>query len=266
MRAAPNLPTSVHVKLFEDVTNHDQLRATKQPPPAQRALAELERQQRLQQAVLRQRTNPAVPRYAQPLGVRPQTAPSGRPTRLGRPPGATGYAAVSRPSQRVGGDHYLPVTKAKAPNKAPTDSYALGHHKVNPRLGDVEKEMLHRQALLRRLMREPRHAAHGVARPQSRPQSAHPQSKPPSAHPQSRPPSAPCSSRPAAAPLGGARAQPAYVGSPDMYRHERTLGKGAFGLVSLVRSVLTGELVAMKTIDRSKLYTQNLKKTVAHAR
>ena len=264
MRPAPNLPTSVHVKLFEDVTNHDQLRATKQPPPAQRALAELERQQRLQQAVLRQRTNPAVPRYAQPLGVRPQTAPSGRPTLLRGPPGATGYAAVSRPSQRVGGDHYLPVTKAKAPNKAPNDSYALGHHKVNPRLGDVEKEMLHRQALLRRLMREPRHAAHGVARPQSRPQSAHPQSKPPSAQPQSRPPSAPCSSRPAAAPLGGARAQPVYVGSPDMYRHERTLGKGAFGLVSLVRSVLTGELVAMKTIDRSKLYTQNLKKTVAH--
>ena len=28
--------------------------------------------------------------------------------------------------------------------------------------------------------------------------------------------------------------------------------------------VLTGELVAMKTIDRSKLYTQNLKKTVEH--
>ncbi len=42
------------------------------------------------------------------------------------------------------------------------------------------------------------------------------------------------------------------------------LGKGAFGLVSLVRSVLTGELVAMKTIDKSKLYTQNLKKTVEH--
>ena len=95
MRAAPNLPTSVHVKLFEDVTNHDQLRATKQPPPAQRALAELERQQRLQQAVLRQRTNPAVPRYAQPLGVRPQTAPSGRPTLLRGLPGAMGYAAVS---------------------------------------------------------------------------------------------------------------------------------------------------------------------------
>ena len=168
MRAAPNLPTSVHVKLFEDVTNHDQLRATKQPPPAQRALAELERQQRLQQAVLRQRTNPAVPRYAQPLGVRPQTAPSGRPTLLRGPPGATGYAAVSRPSQRVGGERaYLPVTKA--PNKAPTDSYALSPHKANPRLGEVEKEMLHRQALLRRLMREPRHAAHGVARPQSRP-------------------------------------------------------------------------------------------------
>lgn len=231
MRAAPSLPTSVHVKLFEDVTNHDQLRVTKQPPPAQRALAELERQQRLQQAVLRQRTNPAVPRYAQPLGVRPQTAPSGRPTLLRGPPGATGY---SRPS------HYLPATKAKAPSKAPTDSYALGHHKVNPRLGEVEKEMLHRQALLRRLMREPHHGAHGVARPQSRPQSAHPQSKPQSAHPQSRPPSAPCSSRPTAPPLSGARAPPAYVGSPDMYRHERTLGKGAFGLVSLVRSVRTG--------------------------
>ena len=28
--------------------------------------------------------------------------------------------------------------------------------------------------------------------------------------------------------------------------------------------VLTGELVAMKTIDRRKLYTQNLKKTVEH--
>ena len=258
--AAPNLHASVHVKLFEDVTNHDQLRATKAPPPAHRALAELERQQRLQQAVLRQRANPAVPRYAQPLGVRPQTAPSGRPTLLRGPPGATGYAAVSRPSQRVGGERaYLPVTKA--PNKAPTDSYALSPHKANPRLGEVEKEMLHRQALLRRLMREPRHAAHGVARPQSRPQSAHPQSRPQSAHPQSRPQSAHPQSRPPSAPCSS---RPAYVGSPDMYRHERTLGKGAFGLVSLVRSVLTGELVAMKTIDRSKLYTQNLKKTVEH--
>ena len=236
MRAAPNLHASVHVKLFEDVTNHDQLRATKAPPPAHRALAELERQQRLQQAVLRQRANPAVPRYAQPLGVRPQTAPSGRPTLLRGPPGATGYAAVSRPSQRVGGERaYLPVTKA--PNKAPTDSYALSPHKANPRLGEVEKEMLHRQALLRRLMREPRHAAHGVARPQSRPQSAHPQSRPQSAHPQSRPQSAHPQSRPPSAPCSS---RPAYVGSPDMYRHERTLGKGAFGLVSLVRSVRTG--------------------------
>ena len=46
-----------------------------------------------------------------------------------------------------------------------------------------------------------------------------------------------------------------------MYQHVRTLGKGAFGLVTLVRSQLTGELAAMKTIDRSKLYTENLKKT-----
>ena len=261
MRAAPNLPTSVHVKLFEDVTNHDHLRVAKPPPPAQRALAELERQQRLQQAVLRQRTNPAVPRYAQALGMRPQTAPSGRPTLLRGPPGATGYAAVSRPSQRVGGDRvggehaartvaaeraYLPVTKG--PNKVPIDPYALSHgaaaaHKLNPRLGEVEKEMLHRQQLLRRLMREPRHAAHGVAHPQSRPQSAHPQSRPQSAHPQSRPPSAPPSSRPfsAAAPLSSPKVMPAFGGNADMYRHEKALGKGAFGLVSLVRSVRTGK-------------------------
>ena len=261
MRAAPNLPTSVHVKLFEDVTNHDHLRVAKPPPPAQRALAELERQQRLQQAVLRQRTNPAVPRYAQALGMRPQTAPSGRPTLIRGPPGATGYAAVSRPSQRVGGDHhaartvaaeraYLPVTKA--PNKVPIDPYALSHgaaaaHKLNPRLGEVEKEMLHRQALLRRLMREPRHAAHGVAHPQSRPQSA---------HPQSRPPSAPSSSRPfsAAPPSSSPKAQPAFVGSPDMYRHEKVLGKGAFGLVSLVRSVRTGEALTHSARCRLQPY------------
>jgi len=244
MRAAPNLPTSVHVKLFEDVTNQSPLRVAKQPPPAQRAMAELERQQRLQQAVLRQRTNPAVPHYAQALGVRPQTAPSGRPTLPRGPPGAKGYAAVSRPSQRVGGGHtprtvgaYLPVTKA--PNKVPIDPYALSHgaaaaQKLNPRLGEVEKEMLHRQALLRRLMREPRHAP--------LPPRAHPQIRPQSARPQSRPPSAPPSSRPfsAAAPMSP-KVQPAFVGSPDMYRHEKALGKGAFGLVSLVRSVRTGK-------------------------
>jgi len=85
---------------------------------------------------------------------------------------------------------------------------------------------------------------------------------------QSRPPSAPASA-PASSRLFSAGAntplsspKAAFVGSPDMYRHEKVLGKGAFGLVSLVRSVLTGELVAMKTIDRSKLYTHNLKKTV----
>ena len=46
------------------------------------------------------------------------------------------------------------------------------------------------------------------------------------------------------------------------YRHEKVLGKGAFGCVTLVRSVLTGELAAIKTIDRAKLSTPNLKKTV----
>ena len=44
----------------------------------------------------------------------------------------------------------------------------------------------------------------------------------------------------------------------------QVIGKGAFGSVSLVTSVLTGEHAAMKTIDRSKLYTTNLKKTVEH--
>ncbi|KAL1508744.1 hypothetical protein AB1Y20_004839 [Prymnesium parvum] len=53
-------------------------------------------------------------------------------------------------------------------------------------------------------------------------------------------------------------------GGVAMYRQERVLGKGAFGVVSLVRSVLTGEAVAMKTIDRSKLHSENAKKTVEH--
>ena len=51
---------------------------------------------------------------------------------------------------------------------------------------------------------------------------------------------------------------------PLLYRQEKVLGKGAFGLVSLARSVVTGELVAMKTIDRAKLHSENLKKTVEH--
>ena len=258
------MPASVHVKLFEDVTNHDHLRVAKQPVPAQRALAELQRQQRQQQAVLRQRTNPAVPRYAHPCSVRPQTAPSDHPTPRGQP-GATGYAAATRPSQQrrrpsapAAAAERTQLPSAKAPSKAPSaDPYALDYagapaatHR-NPRLGEAEKEILHRQALLRRLMREPKTAAHAA-------------------------PPGPLSSRPvstgrsltairpvsASPPPGSPKA--AFVGSPDMYRHEKVLGKGAFGLVSLVRSVLSGELVAMKTIDRSKLYTANLKKTVAH--
>lgn len=86
--------------------------------------------------------------------------------------------------------------------------------------------------------------------------------------------------------------------SYDLYRRERTLGKGAFGMVSLSSSLLTGEAsliaslissfcphvthacdtpripytspdscsiwqaVAIKTIDRTKLFSNNLKKTV----
>ena len=57
----------------------------------------------------------------------------------------------------------------------------------------------------------------------------------------------------------------AVGGGTSMYRQERVLGKGAFGVVSLVRSVTTGETVAMKTIDRSKLHSENAKKTVRHA-
>mmetsp|Transcript_6606 Transcript_6606/g.14413 ORF Transcript_6606/g.14413 Transcript_6606/m.14413 type:complete len:635 (-) Transcript_6606:330-2234(-) len=52
--------------------------------------------------------------------------------------------------------------------------------------------------------------------------------------------------------------------SSSLYRKERVIGKGAFGSVTLVSSVLTGQLAAMKTIDRTKLYTPNLKKTVEH--
>lgn len=51
---------------------------------------------------------------------------------------------------------------------------------------------------------------------------------------------------------------------PLLYRSEKVVGKGAFGLVSLARSIVTGELVAMKTIDRAKLHSENLKKAVEH--
>ena len=40
------------------------------------------------------------------------------------------------------------------------------------------------------------------------------------------------------------------------------LGKGSFGLVTLMRSVATSELVAMKTIERSRLHAKQLRKSV----
>ncbi|EOD03914.1 hypothetical protein EMIHUDRAFT_54168, partial [Emiliania huxleyi CCMP1516] len=46
------------------------------------------------------------------------------------------------------------------------------------------------------------------------------------------------------------------------YRRERALGRGAFGSVSLVVSLLTRQRAAMKTIDRSKLHTPALRRTV----
>ena len=57
---------------------------------------------------------------------------------------------------------------------------------------------------------------------------------------------------------------PGMALEPLLYRQEKVLGKGAFGLVSLARSVVTGELVAMKTVDKAKLTSENLKKTVEH--
>ena len=42
-----------------------------------------------------------------------------------------------------------------------------------------------------------------------------------------------------------------YTG--DRYTLEGVLGKGAFGLVSLMREVRSGEVVAMKTIERAQL-------------
>lgn len=57
-----------------------------------------------------------------------------------------------------------------------------------------------------------------------------------------------------------------YTGAPPdasyLYRRERTLGRGAFGSVALVTSSVTNERAAMKTIDRAKLFTAALKKTV----
>ena len=52
-----------------------------------------------------------------------------------------------------------------------------------------------------------------------------------------------------------------YTG--DLYLLEGVLGKGAFGLVSLMRSVLTGELVAMKTIEKARLQSDYLRRSVS---
>ena len=51
-----------------------------------------------------------------------------------------------------------------------------------------------------------------------------------------------------------------YDGSA--YEHVRILGKGAFGLVTLNRCTSTGELRAMKTVDRFRLTTPGLRKSV----
>ena len=212
---APHAGATVHVKLFEDVTNSsrtDHLRGAKAPaapvssrsrPPStgQRDIrVEVHQQRQAAQAALRQRTNAAVPHYARPCGMhgagmmhgmRPQTAPSQRHHTKGPP----GYAGSSRPSQR-GGEYAARTAQAEraylAPTKPPTaDPYALGH---NPRLGEVEKDLLHRQALLRRLMRDPRHTGYGM-------QAGPPASK-------ERPGTAQSA-------FGGCS------GGPEMYRHEK---------------------------------------------
>ena len=53
----------------------------------------------------------------------------------------------------------------------------------------------------------------------------------------------------------------AYAG--DDYEQESVIGKGAFGLVTLMRCKESEQLVAMKTIDRFRLTTIHLKKAVA---
>ena len=47
-----------------------------------------------------------------------------------------------------------------------------------------------------------------------------------------------------------------YTG--DAYALESVIGKGAFGLVTLMRSESSGQLVAMKTVDRFRLTSQVL--------
>ena len=50
-----------------------------------------------------------------------------------------------------------------------------------------------------------------------------------------------------------------YAG--DAYEHVDVIGRGAFGLVTKMRCRADGGLVAMKTVDRSRLHTAYLQKT-----
>ena len=52
-----------------------------------------------------------------------------------------------------------------------------------------------------------------------------------------------------------------YTG--DRYTLEGVLGKGGFGLVSRMRAVRSGEVVAMKTIERAQLRSEYLRRMVA---
>ena len=270
---------TVTVKLFEDVSNtsYEPTTYTKQqsrPQPLADAYARAGVPPRQAQVAMRQRAPvPSGPRYAQPIGLpRPRTAPAHKPR-----PDSAGYASLAtRPS--------MPARTAAAERAyltpATADAYALNNAGVglhaakqppnvsvqtNPRLREVEKELLQRQALLRRLMRDPRHGARpavpGVGAVANHVAAPAGLQRPATADGRHRG-AGNLSHRPATA--GPPLTPGGSYGTTEMYRHEKVLGKGAFGLVSLVRSVLTGELVAMKTIDRAKLYTENLKKTVEH--
>lgn len=53
-----------------------------------------------------------------------------------------------------------------------------------------------------------------------------------------------------------------YTG--DAYTFEAVLGRGAFGLVTLMRSAANGKLCAMKTVDRFRLHNEALKRAIAN--
>ena len=68
----------------------------------------------------------------------------------------------------------------------------------------------------------------------------------------------PMQEKPRAAFLTPSRYEP-YAG--DAYAHVDVIGRGAFGLVTKMRCRADGGLVAMKTVDRSRLHTAYLQKT-----